>query len=72
MWSSFASRILGSPTQRSGTSLNFGEPELLKQSALAHYAQLNAYLERNRKARAMKTGEPGARRGKPIIAAFEH
>jgi hypothetical protein len=34
--------------------LQFGEPELLKASALAHFAQLNAYLERNRKARAMK------------------
>jgi hypothetical protein len=33
--------------------LQFGEPELLKASALAHFAQLNAYIERNRKARAM-------------------
>src|SRR5262249_54526209 len=49
--------------------LQFGEPELLKQSALAHFAQLNAYLERNRKARAMQQANL-ALVAEPIIAGL--
>jgi len=49
--------------------LEFGEPEVLKQSALAHFAQLNAYLERKRKARAM-TQANVALVAEPIIAGL--
>ena len=49
--------------------LEFGEPEILKQSALAHFAQLNAYLERKRKDRAM-TQANLALVAEPIIAAM--
>jgi hypothetical protein len=49
--------------------LEFGEPEILKESALAHFAQLNAYLERKRKARAM-TQANVALVAEPIIAGL--
>jgi len=49
--------------------LEFGEPEVLKQSALAHFAQLNAYLERKRKARAMQQANL-ALVAEPIIAGL--
>ncbi|MGA2864839.1 MAG: hypothetical protein ABSF95_10165 [Verrucomicrobiota bacterium] len=49
--------------------LEFGESEVLKQSALAHFSQLNAYLERNRKAQLMKQANL-ALIAEPIIAAL--
>jgi len=49
--------------------IQFGEPELLKASALAHFAQLNAYLEWNRKARAMQQANL-ALVAEPIIAGM--
>jgi hypothetical protein len=49
--------------------VEFGEPELLKQSALAHFSQLNAYLERRRKAQLMKQANL-ALVAEPIIAAL--
>jgi len=49
--------------------LEFGEPQVLKQSALAHFAQLNAYLERKRKERLM-TQANVALVAEPIIAGL--
>jgi hypothetical protein len=60
---------LSQPQTNKWHVLEFGEPEVLKQSSLAHFALLNAYLERNRKARAM-TQANVALVAEPIIAAL--
>ncbi len=57
------------PDPRKWNVVEFGEPEALKQSALAHFAQLNAYLERKRKAQAMKQANV-ALVAEPIIAGL--
>src|SRR5262249_35465965 len=57
------------PDPRRWHVVEFGEPELLKQSALAHFAQLNAYLERKRKARAMQQANV-ALVAEPLIAGL--
>ncbi len=49
--------------------VEFGEPEVLKQSALAHFAQLNAYLERQQLSQLMKQANL-ALVAEPIIAAL--
>jgi hypothetical protein len=49
--------------------VEFGEPELLQQSALAHFSQLEAYLERSRKVRAMQQANL-ALIAEPIIAGL--
>jgi hypothetical protein len=60
------------PTQsdvRKWRVLEFGAPELLKQSALAHFALLNAYLDKDRKALALKQANLGLI-VEPIIAGL--
>jgi hypothetical protein len=42
------------PDPRTWNVLEFGEPELLRQTALAHFSLINAHLETRRKALAMK------------------
>jgi hypothetical protein len=49
--------------------LEFGEPEVLKQSALAHFSQLNAYLQRRQLSQLMKQANL-ALIAEPIIAAL--
>jgi hypothetical protein len=44
----------GRPDPRTWNVLEFGEPELLRQTALAHFSLINAHLETRRKALAMK------------------
>ena len=44
----------GQPDTRLWHVLEFGEPELLKQSALAKFSLINAHLEKQRKAIALK------------------
>jgi hypothetical protein len=49
--------------------VEFGEPELLRQSALAHFSLINAHLERQRKALAVKKSNLDLI-AEPIIAAL--
>ena len=49
--------------------LEFGESELLKQSALAHFSQLEAYLEHSRKVRLMRMANL-ALVAEPVIAGM--
>jgi hypothetical protein len=49
--------------------IEFGEPELLKETSLARFALLNAYLERSRKDMAMKRANL-ALVAEPIIAGL--
>src|SRR5213594_1937743 len=60
------------PTQvdvRKWHVIEFGTPELLKQSALARFSLLNAYLEQSRKALAVKQAN-AALIAEPIIAGL--
>ncbi|MEO8428021.1 MAG: hypothetical protein ABI651_13000, partial [Verrucomicrobiota bacterium] len=57
------------PDARKWHVLEFGAPELLKESALAHFSLVNAYLEKSRKALAMRQANLGLI-VEPIIAGL--
>jgi hypothetical protein len=57
------------PDPRTWNVLEFGEPELLRQTALAHYSLINAHLEARRKALALKQANL-AMVVEPIIAGL--
>ncbi len=57
------------PDPRKWNVLEFGEPKLLKQASLAHFALISAYLERNRKALAMRQANLNLV-AEPIIAGL--
>src|SRR5205814_6676418 len=57
------------PDVRKWHVLEFGAPELVKESALAHFSLLNAYLEKSRKALAMRQANAGLI-VEPIIAGL--